>query len=127
MIAKRSIKRHLVLKYHNSRARKKILKVSRKKKQFTDRRSVIKVSPTAMLEPRRQLKVVSKNRYLQPRTLYPANDQTSVQVGKQVFLRPAWSYKMYHACTLRGSHLSSEEVMKTEEEGGIQEAEDGVQ
>ena len=31
------------------------------------------------------------------------------------------------SCTLRGSHLSSEEVIKTGEEGGIQEAEDGAQ
>ena len=65
-----------------------------------------------MLEPGREFKIVSKNKYLKPRILYPANEQSNSWVGK-IFLRLARSFKMYSARTLRGSRLSNEEVIKT--------------
>lgn len=112
------------MKYHTTREReRKYWKLSERKS-----RSETKVSSTAMLEPRREFKIVAKIcLYLQPGLLYPANYESSVQVGKKICLRLAQSFKIYHPCILRGSHLSDEEVIKTEEEGGMQETENGAQ
>lgn len=44
-----------------------------------------------MSEPGREFKIVSKDKYLKPRILYPANEQSHAQAGK-IFLRLAWSF-----------------------------------
>lgn len=88
VLTKRSIHSHTVVKYHNTREGEhtKIFQ-----KEVGHRQKIIKVPQTATSEPGREFKIVSKDKYLKPRILYPANEQCHAQVGK-IFLRLAWSF-----------------------------------